>query len=418
MCKLTRYYCILFCIFSVINQLSYGQREFLVTVNPGTGDFTLVDSLDGVRWIWTGFSTFDQQNHQYIFIGADVNHVSYLYTVNAANGDILSSPLFPALDDQDDNIVELAFDGGLNKLFGLHWDNSEQQEYLVSINIDNGVYTKIDTIPNIQSIAIGSSMCDPVNHRYFFRGQTWDNVWHNYVINSETGAIVADPDYVGLMDESDNISYRCYDYVLGKVYALHWDNSAQTEYLVSVDLFTGVFETVSEIPGVHWIVSLPTYDSDNHVFIFRGAGESMQTEQLISVNTQSGQVISSPSFPNLPDPNDNIIELHYDDSTNQLFALHWDADYINYLNVIENSNAFNIMIYPNPFAENCTIKLNREYGKIATYLIDSKGKIVQKSSYSTTSELNLQSGNLPCGSYYLSIIADNTQLGTKMIVIE
>ncbi len=47
--------------------------------NPATCNYTIIDSLPGVRWI-TGERTFDKVTKRFIFHGQDVNHNGYLYS--------------------------------------------------------------------------------------------------------------------------------------------------------------------------------------------------------------------------------------------------------------------------------------------------------------------------------------------------
>ncbi len=400
---------------------SFGQREFLVTVNSNTGSFSIVDSLPGVHWIYTmpRYSIFDQLNHRYIFRGQDANYTDYLYSVDASSGDIISNPLFPSFSDPSDNIIELQFDSQLNKLFGLHWNNSEEREYFVSIDPVSGQYTIIDSIPDAHWIISGSTSYDHVNHRYFFRSQNDDGSFHNLVIDSNNGNVISDSDYIGLTGPNNNISFPCYDYTLGKMYGLYWNDSTQKEYLVLIDPYNGYFEVISEIPGVRWLMSSPnyhTYDSNNHRFFFLGLDSNMN-QHLYSINTQTGQVIASPSFPVLSDPNDNVIELVYDNSTNQLFALHWD-NYTGQLDIPENNNSVQMIVYPNPFTENCTIKLNKEYTQVSVTVFDSSGKIVRTKNELNLSEMHFQREGLTDGIYFISVIADNVQLGIVKMVVE
>lgn len=412
---------ILLCIFLLSDRLSFGQHEFLITIDPASGSFTMIDSLPEVHWIATlpRFSTFDEQNHRYIFSGAHIDYSNFLYSVDAVTGEIVYSPPFPQLDDPNDNIAELRFDSQLNMLFGLHWDASEMREYFVSVDVQTGVHTKIDSIPNVQAIASGSSTYDPVNHLYFFSGENHDGTHHNYVIDALSGATLSDAGFIGLADPLDNISHMCYDYAVGKMYGLHWDNSAQKEFMVSVDSYTGIFEVLFEIPGVRYIVAMPnyhTYNVNDHVFIFQGLDENMN-RFLFSVDTQSGEVIAHPSFPQLSDPNDNIIELVYDNSGNHLYALSWNNS-TGSLDIPENVNSTGITVYPNPFTENCSVRLNRKYDKISAFLIDPAGKIVRQLNYSDSDEISFPRGSLPAGHYYLSVIADNNRFEIQNLIIK
>lgn len=103
--------------------------------------------------------------------------------------------------------------------------------------------------------------------------------------------------------------------------------SAQKEYLVKVYPNTGAFSIVDSLHLVHWITVMPHYsvmDEMHHRYIFRGA-DSLMNNFLYTVDASSGAILSSPSFPQLSDPADNVIELEFDNMNGNLYGLHWDA---------------------------------------------------------------------------------------------
>ena len=61
-----------------------------------------------------------------------------------------------------------------------------QTEYLVTINSNNGNYTKIDSLPSVKWISISSQTFDNVNQRYIFRGSDANYNWALYSIDVNT----------------------------------------------------------------------------------------------------------------------------------------------------------------------------------------------------------------------------------------
>ncbi|MBI3235498.1 MAG: hypothetical protein HYZ42_15910, partial [Bacteroidetes bacterium] len=175
------------CICSSI--IAFGQKEFLVTIEPISGSFTVIDSLPDVHLIQTmpAYTTYDNNNHRFIFKGVDFDANNRLYTIDAPTGDILTNPLFPQLTDISDNIIETQFDSELNTLYGLHWDNSDQQEYLVSIDLTSGIHTIISGLPGVHAIAVGITTYDENNHHYIFHGIDNSGYHHLYTVDGRVG---------------------------------------------------------------------------------------------------------------------------------------------------------------------------------------------------------------------------------------
>ncbi|MBI3233466.1 MAG: T9SS type A sorting domain-containing protein, partial [Bacteroidetes bacterium] len=154
-------------------------------------------------------------------------------------------------------------------------------------------------------------------------------------------------------------------------------------------------------------------DSNSHHFIFSGGVNN--NWKLFSVDTQTGQVISNPVFPVLSDPNDNLIELQFDNTSNILYGLHWDNYYSNTVGNKPPQSDFVFNAYPNPFTEKCTIELDNPYQEITVLLYDENGRIVSKQVGANTSSIIISRENLPKGFYQATIIGDHILLGTTKI---
>ena len=400
-----------------------GQTEFLVTVNPSTGLYTKIDSLPGVKWITIGpsYTTFDENGHRFIFKGGDSGGNWYLYSIDAITGNIITNPTFPVLSDPSDNIIELQYDNSSNILYGLHWDNSESKEYFVSVNVSTGAFTKLDSLPNVKWIATGPNFTayDKNNHRYIFRGGDNSGNWYLYSIDANTGNIISNPSFPIVSDPSDNVIELQYDNSSNTLFGLHWDNSESREYFVSVNTTTGAFTKIDSLPGVKWIATLPhytTFDEINHRYIFRG-GDNSGNWYLYSVDANTGNIISSPLFPVLTDPSYNVIELQFDNSSGNLYALSWDANTITGLFSNEMDNhIFNL--YPNPFSYSSKIALDKSYREITIFIYNSSGQVVRNETNFNSSSISIQKDNLSNGVYFISLVCDHQNLGMKKIIIE
>ena len=397
----------------------FAQSEFLISINPFTGIHTKIDKIPNVKWVMTtpNYTTFNENNGRYIFKGADSNMNSGLFSIDVASGNVVSSPNFPQLSDPDDNIIELQFDNITGTLYGLHWDASCQTEFLISINTQTGAHTIIDSIPNVKWIttAPGYTTFDPINGNYIFLGADANMNSKLYAIDVTNGNIVSSPPFPNLSDQNDNIIELEFDNSTGSIFGLHWDNSAQKEFLVRVNPTSGSFTIIDSIPNVRWIAtgSYTTFDQNNGRYIFYGEGNTTPG-QLFSIDVATGKIISHVPFPILNDSRDNIIELHYDNSTQTLYGLHWDSDLILGNNPIQEIET--TQIFPNPFTEKTTIALSTAHRKVTINVFNSNGQLVRTLEKWNTKELELHKKDLSPGVYYINISADNANTIKKVII--
>jgi hypothetical protein len=224
-----------------------------------------------------------------------------------------------------------------------------------------------------------------------------------------------------LPNPGDNIIQLQYDNVTQALYALHWNHIDSMEYLVSINPATGAMTIIDSIPGVQYICSMPnynTFDETNHRYVFQG-GDATGHTRLYSVNVLTGNVDYSPSFPVLPNPGDNVIELEYDNASAILYALNWDTKALIVTGVDENAaTTGDFRISPNPFYNALTIDLDRSYDDIMIFIYNSAGQVVRKETASNAMSVNIERGNLDSGLYFISVVCDHVQIGLKTIVAE
>ncbi len=378
------------------------QTEYLVTVNPGNGNFTKVDSLPGVKWVSVPSSTFDNVNQHYIFRGADANNNWGLYSVDVNTGNIISNPPFPA------NVSCWEYSNSMNKLLGLRWDNSISTEYFISINTTTGAVTLIDSLPGVKWLQ-GEKAFDNINNRFIFIGGDNGN-WYLYSIDANNGSVIANPPIPG------NFIGLQYSNSMDTLYALHWDNSSSTEYLAAINTTTGAFTNINSLSGVTWIVnSNTTFDDLNKRYIFTG-GDNSGNSYLYSVDALTGNIISNPIFPVLPNPGENVLMSEADSLTGIFYAVHWGTiaeaiqDYKNNSNICSFS--------PNPVTDKSKIILDKQYKNIMVFIYNTFGQIVKKLTAYDTSEINIERDDLSDGSYFISIICDHQYSGAIKTTIQ
>jgi len=199
-----------------------------------------------------------------------------------------------------------------------------QVEYLLKIDPINGTFSKVDALPNVNWITTlpRNTTFDPLNGNYTFRGGDAAFNWSLITVDAATGTILHNPPFPQLTDPSDNVTELQYDGVTGLLYAVHWDNSAMTEFFVSIDPTTGVHTIISTISGVTAIAN-STYDYINGNYIL-DAIDNTSNRRLYTIQATTGTILSNPTFPNVGATNDNISEVQFDNTTGLAYGLYYD----------------------------------------------------------------------------------------------
>lgn len=353
---------------TVANKNAIAQEEYFAQVNPTTCIYTIIDSIPIIKWISVGTSTFDKINKRYVFIGLDNGSGKYLCSIDATNGSTVSIPQMTS------NFGGLKFDNATGILYGLHWSSSLSNAEFVTINPSTLAYI---VIKNINITSIGSDVTfDDLNHRYIILAGDSAGTQCLFSIDAATGNIISKPALSGVSGiQFDNSS--------GNIYGLRWNNSLQTEYFVSVNITNGAITDINSIPLVAGIaMGYPTFDEVNKRYSFMGIDNS-SNKYLFTLDATNGQTVWNPLFPYIPPPG-NLIETEYDNSTGNLYALHWGSIENS---VIENMQAGTINIFPNPFSnqttlwtdhffQNATLTVNNCFGQTVKQIDNLSGQTI------------------------------------------
>lgn len=381
----------------LVSNLSFGQVEYFARVNPATCNYTIIDSLSGVKWI-SGGSDFDKINKKYIFHGQDINQNGYLYSVDAVNGSIISNPPWA-------NYFSLMkFDNATGVLYGIHWLNTlAAGADFVSINPANFTYTVIHAV-NITGLT-GNVTFDDISHKFIFIGN--DSIGNKclFSIDVATGNIVSKPIL------NSNVSGIQFDNSSGNLYGLQWDNSLQIEYFVTINITTGNTTIISSIPLVNTNYNYSTFDEINKRYTFVWT-DSNTKNYLYTINATNGLVISNPSFPVFISPY-NLLEFKYDNSSGYLYALHWGVDSeITGVTEINNKNS-EIKIYPNPAQQFFIVELPKEHN-FNLLVYDVTGRAMNEIK-NATGTIKVDCSNLSSGIYFVKAVNQRTVLTGKMV---
>ncbi len=410
-----------FC-FSLCNN-SFAQKEFLVNINSALGTHNQIDSLPGVNWIQVipKGKTFDKTNHRFIFVGIDNLNQNRLYSVDAPTATILSSPVFPILQNQGDNISELYYDNVSDTLYALHWDSNEGKEYLVWIDIASGLFTKINSIPGVQYIAIGGDAFDEINHRFILTGMGSSGT--NLIsIDATSGAVIYNPVFPP-SGTSGNFGNFQMDNSTGILYALHWDAMNSIEYLSKINPVDGSFQNVNSLPQINLIVTAEgAFNELSKEYLFETPGAAGL--ELVTVDAISGNIIYSPSFPNLNSP-ENIIQFQFDNSDGTLYGLNWDTTTLHIEDTLTSNQNENlktksiVSIYPNPATNQLTVESvgSKQFAEGRIEITNSLGVTVYAESVNLKSKIiNLKS--FPSGIYFIKLYFGDGTMEVRKFVKE
>jgi gliding motility-associated-like protein len=294
--------------------IANAQMEYLVTVNPATGNYTKVDSIPGIRWLSApNFSTIDENHNRFILVGSPADFSStYLLSLNQTTGAITNNPSFPPTN----RALSTLYSNTLNTLYGIQ--SIAGLFYLVTVNVTTGVITQINTLPGVAGLASGSIALNDNIHQITFVGFGSGGL-SIITVDILTGSILFQPSIVSGMQELQ------YDNLSNSLYGIY--TSGGQHSLVRIDITTGFYSIVSNLPSMTSIeIGSSTYNNNNHQYIF-AAAETGASDSLYVVNTSTGNIFSSaPVDKESNNPTqDNVIEYRFDNTSSILYALHFEA---------------------------------------------------------------------------------------------
>ena len=318
------------CLFWVSTFRVQAQVETLVSIDPLTGIHTVIDTIPDVNWIVAGMqraSTYDEASGHYIFIGLDSLYDSFLYTVDAPTAGVVSNPSFPEVY-MGNNQNDLQFDSNTGILYALHfgWPDTD----LRTIDPATGAHTIINTLPSVNMMDVSGDYTtfNENDHQYIFKGYDFGMNKRLFTLDAVTGDVLFSPLFPALANPSDKLHQLRYSNSMNTLFALYEDYANQLVYFGSIDQSTGLFAVIDTLDDVDEVLiqeHYSTFDEINQHFIF--AGKSFDgTKRLYSVDATNGAIVSNPEFFIGLNTAENIIELHFDNTTGNLYALHWDID--------------------------------------------------------------------------------------------
>ena len=131
----------------------------------------------------------------------------------------------------------------------------------------------------------------------------------------------------------------------------------------------------------------------------------------------NGNIVSNPPFPVLADPDDNVVELQFDNASGSLYALHWEANTITSV-PRGNSDQHLFTPHPIPMTGSSKIALDKCYSEVMVIMYNASGEVVSREVQLNTSGISIQRNGLPPGVYFISLICDHKNIRSVKITIE
>lgn len=322
-----------FCLFSLICLASFAQEseiniyglyydfdletEYLIELDPYTASHEVVGELEGVQAIALGTSTFNDNNHQYIFKGYNNSNEFKLYTVDAFTAEIIDQPTTSSYPDNFS--IELEFDMKTGQTYGLQYDFENEVQTFVRVNLQTGGVTVLGEIPEIDGILLNTSTYDSNSSRYIFIGRDNSFTTRIYVINAIDGTVISNAaaDYLGNcelqydnnIDELFGIYREIPDSLLNDSI---WSSPSTPLQIINIDEITGDYEVAANVDGIDaYYLSSSVYIQDSSDFVFV-ANDTAFEKRMFVVDVETGEYFSNEMG------NENFIELKCD---NTEFAL-------------------------------------------------------------------------------------------------
>lgn len=294
------------------------------------------------------------RNSKVYFLGAeDTAGVKRLYQINLEDGSIMASP---ALDQSvSDGRLELQYNNGNNKLYGLNLKSGDDDANIVEINPATGVLSLIKTINPVDSKINGSSTIDEINNRYFFNGADEFADSRLYTVDLDSGVILSQPGYSGaLLSPPFEMEY---DPINEKLYGLNRDDNG-VYHFASISINTALVTNLDVIGGMSGIFSgSSSFDPINRRYFVNGF-DTDNKKRLYVIDV---------------DAEDGISEAEYSVSA---FNYSMELEYM-YQGIIgvEENELLPLQVYPNPASDNIWFDIPFT-GSLQVEVYDMMGKLM------------------------------------------
>jgi hypothetical protein len=230
-----------------------------------------------------------------------------------------------------------------------------------------------------------------------------------FSIDAITGNVISKPQF-----PTPNImGYFAFDNSSGIIYGIRLSSAPLSSVFVSIDPVNSNYTIIDTIPyDLSGGISMgnTSFDELNKRYTF-SAMDNNNNLYLYTIDATNGQIISNPSFPVFVAPY-NLIETKYDNSSGNLYALHWGQNSELTTGIEGPNQNSEVIIFPNPSSGKFVVQCaNVKIQSLKMY--NMLGELV----YSTT-QLNLviDLSSQPNGVYFIHIISERGRAVKKVVI--
>ena len=340
---------------------------------------------------------------------------NYIVTVDAVTGSTLyyvPSSISP-LSSTD--LFYWQYDTATNNIYGILADWSGFSFAL--LNNTTGNFQLIDSIapPGPFPGGFQYSAFNRQNGWYVFTSQLSGEL---EVYDTPSGAVL----YHTQFNFNCTLVETQLDQSSGKLYGLVSTGNSSAPYgIEEVDVITGLCDsTPLPILGMldvnNPFLTCSTFDSNHGRYIIAGRDAS-NVWRLYTIDVHTGNVLFNPPIPLFPPSgsNDNILEIHYDNTNDSIYALHWGD--LNPTYIPETKEAISISFYPNPFASETVLSSDKMMKNATLDIRNCIGQTVRCVDHVFGQSVQIERGNLSAGCYFVSVIENGQKIARKKMIV-
>ena len=403
--KISTFTCLLLALCSVVvvnAQILYGLQNNsstnafdIVSIDPFTGNSTILFSTVDMTAVAANATTFDHFNTRYISWGIDNTSQSRLYVADIDSGVVTNQPLLNAMP------IEMEYDLKFQKAYGLWYDNAQSLQHFVEIDLTNGSISTVVTLPNVQFIALNHSTYNSNSGYYIFSGIETNGQQKLITIDALNGSVVSS---VPFNQSGYGASALEYNVINNKLYGITTQTDSSyydplfgygfAMYLTEIDMMTGNNTIVNPTPfnsglWAGYMVGGIAFDQQTQTYIVVCVNDSSSYLKMIDATT--GIVYSSADLAN--SNNGNFLEIQADHFS---FAESYYVEPVNTQNILKVIEG---KIFPNPTSDFLNIEVAYDIERLEIF--DLKGQLVLEQQDLQYNQISI--AQLPKGTYLLVV---------------
>ena len=394
-----------FCLLFFFNLNAQPFVQQLVKVDfENNNALTLLATIDNSFWPEREYC-YDSVNGQFIFTAIGATFEQSLFTVDVANGAILSEVQHPAYNNPQGQ-ASYEFHTVNQNIYSIVPANTNGSGIdFVQVDASTGVYTNLNNLSAGGDWNTTHSTIDPSTNTYFLSTYIDKQIMR---INTNNGQIVFTTTY------ADNMSLRHleFDVTSNKLVGLAKFDGDNFISLIDIDprtlevtnprLITGLTNTISNLTQGAGTIA---YDSNNQRYFVIGFNDNSELK-LYVIDGASAAVLYTNDYENPPEfpyfmERHSIEKIVYDTKNDQLLGLYRDE--LLATSTSDLNSEIKLEIFPNPAVD--FVNVRWESAKMTSIaLYNQKGQeLILKTECEGSEFCTLDLRNLPKGVLQLLI---------------